>query len=160
MDNWERFDETTLPNKKAFYSTLNMKNITDVDYRHANSVFKKFGLKNLGEYHDLYVQSDTLLLADVFENFRNLYIKVYELDPAHFLITPVLAWQACLKKAGVELELLTDANMLLMVEKGISGGMWHAIHRYAKANTKYMKNYDEEKESLFLKYLDANNLYG
>ena len=98
IDNWERFNEILLPNKEAFYSNLNMEDITDSDYRHANKVFKEFKLKNLGEYHDLFVQSDTLLLADVFENFRNMCIKVYELDPAHFLSAPVLAWKACLKK--------------------------------------------------------------
>ena len=101
MDNWERFDETLLPSKEAFYSKLNMEDITDTDYRHANKVFKEFKLKNVGEYHDLYVQSDTLLLADVFENFRNICIKVYELDPAHFLTVPGLAWQAFLKKTDV-----------------------------------------------------------
>ena len=98
MDNWERFDETSLPDKESFYSSLNMENIKDIDYRHGNNVFKKFKLKNLGEYHNLYVSSDTLLLADVFENFINMYIKMYELDPAHFLSLPGLAWQACLKK--------------------------------------------------------------
>ena len=98
MDNWEKFDETSIPDKESFYSSLNMENINDIDYRHGNNVFKKFKLKNLGEYHDLYVQSDTLLLADVLENFRNMCIKVYELDPAHFLSLPGLAWQACLKK--------------------------------------------------------------
>ena len=90
MDNWERFNDILLPNKETFYSNLNMEDITDTDYRHANKVFKEFKLKNLGEYHDLYVQSDTLLLADVFENFRSIYIKVYELDPAHFLTAPGL----------------------------------------------------------------------
>ena len=97
MDNWERFNETSLPNKESFYSSLNMENIDEFDYRHGNNVFKKFKLKNLGEYHNLYVQSDTLLLADVFENFRNICIKVYELDPAHSLSLLGLAWQACLK---------------------------------------------------------------
>ena len=93
------------------------------------------------------MQSDTLLLADVFENFRNMCIKVYELDPAHFLSLPGLAWQACLnKKTNVKLELLTDYDMLLMVEEGIRGGICHSIHRHAKANTKYMKNYDKNKE--------------
>ena len=90
MDNWERFNETSLPNKEPFYSNLNMENIDDIDYRHGNNVFKRFKLKNLGEYHVLYVQSDTLLLADVFENFRNTCLKVYELDPAHFLSLPGL----------------------------------------------------------------------
>ena len=143
MDNWERYNETSLPNKESFYSNLNMENIEDIDYRHGNNVFKRFKLKNLGEYHDLYVQSDTLLLADVFENFRNTYLKVCELDPAHFLSLPGLAWQACLKKTNVKLELLTDYDMLLMVEEGIRGGICHSIHRYAKANNKYVKNYDE-----------------
>ena len=96
-----------------------MENIDDIDYRHGNNVFKRFKLKHLGEYHDLYVQSDTLLLADVFENFRNTCLKVYELDPAHFLSLPGLAWQACLKKTNIKLELLTDYGRRLMVEEGI-----------------------------------------
>ena len=128
MDNWERFNETSLPDKKDFYSNLSIEDITDTDYIHANKVFKKFKLKLLGDYHDLYVQSDTLLLADVFENFRNMCIKVYEQDLPHFLSAPGLAWQACLKKTGVGLELLTDNDMLLMVEKKIRSGICHAIH--------------------------------
>ena len=136
-----------------------MKNIDDIDYRHGNNVFKIFKLKNLEEYHDLYVQSDTLLLADVFENFRNKCLEAYELDPAHFLSLSGLAWQACLKKTNIELELLTDYDMLLMLEEGIRGGICHSIHRYAKANNKYMNNYDKNKESSYIQYLDANNLY-
>ena len=93
------------------------------------------------------MQSDTLLFADAFANFRNMGIKIYQLDPAHFLTAPGLAWQACLKKIGVELDLLNNANMLLIVEEGIRGGMCHAVHRYAKAKNKYVKNYDEEEES-------------
>ena len=155
MDNWERFDETSLPSKESFYSNLNMENIEDIDYRHGNNIFKIFNLKNIGEYHDLYVQSDTLLLADVFEKC----LEVYELDPAHFLSLPGLAWKACLKKTNVELESLTDYDMLLMVEEGIRGGICHSIHRYAKAN-KYMKDYNKNIESSYIQYLDANNLYG
>ena len=131
-----------------------MENIDDIDYRHGNNVFKRFKLKNLGEYHDLYVQSDALLLADVFENFRK-----YELDPAHFLSLPGLAWQTCLKKTNIKLELFTDYDMLLMVKEGIRGGICHSIHRHAKANNKYMKNYDKNEESSYIQYLDANNLY-
>ena len=140
MDSWQRFDETSLPDKEAFYSNLNMENITDVGYRHGKTVFEYLINKNLGDYHDLYVQSDTLLLAVVFKNFRNMCIKVYVLYPAHFLSAPGLAWQVCLKKTEVKLELLTDVDILLMVEKGIRGGICHAIYRYAKANNKYMKN--------------------
>ena len=159
MDSLEIFNEISLPDKEAFYSNLNIVHITDVEYKHAKIVFKSLINKNLGDYHDLYVQSDTLLLADVFENFINNCVKVYELDPAHFLSAPRLVWQACLKKAKVKLELLTDADMLLIVEKGIRGRICHAIHRYVKANNKYMKDYNKDKEESFLEYVDANNLY-
>ena len=159
-DSWERFDETALPDKETFYSNLHMEDVTDVDHKHAKRVFKSLNNKNLGDYYDLYVQRDTLLLADAFENFRNMCIKVYELDPAHFLSAPGLAWQACLKKIWAELELLTDVDILLMVEKGLRGGIYHAILRYAKANNKYMKDYNKDEEESFLEYDDANNLYG
>ena len=102
MDNWERFNETSLPSKESFYSNLNMENIEVIDYRDGNNVLNKFKLNNLGDYHDLYVQSDTLLLPDVFENFRDMCLKEYELDPAHFLSLTRLAWQACLKKTNIE----------------------------------------------------------
>ena len=119
MYSWGRFNETSLPGKEAFYSNLNMEDISDVDYRHVKRVFKNLSSKNLGYYHDLHVQSDTILFSDVFENFRNMCIKVYELDSAHFLSAPGLAWEGCLKKTEVKLELLTDVDILLMVEKGI-----------------------------------------
>ena len=160
MDSWERFNETSLPSKKEFYSNLNMEDIDEVDYRHGNNVLKSLKLENLGDYHDLYVKSDTLLLADVFENFRDMCLKEYELDPAHFVSLLGLAWQACLKKTNMELELLTDYDMLLMVQKGIRGGICHSIQRYAKANNKYKKNYKSNEESSYIQYLDANNLYG
>ena len=116
MDDWEKFNEKSLPEKKDF----NMEDITDVDYAHAKSLCKKFEINNLGEYHDLYGQSDTLLLADVFENFQNMCLKIYELDPEKFLSAPGSARQADLKKTKVKLDLITDIDMLLMVEKGIS----------------------------------------
>ena len=96
----------------------------------------------------------------MFENFRDMCIKEYDLDSAHFLSLPGLAWQACLKKTNMELELLRDYDMLLMVEEGIRGGICHSIHRYAKANNKYMKNYNKNEESSYIQYLDASNLYG
>ena len=160
IDNWERFDENTIPLKEAFYSELNLENITDKDYEHVKKVWKVFKIKNLDEYHDLYVQCDAFLFADVYENFRNTCIKIYRLDPAHFLFAPGLIWQACFKKTKVKLELLTDIDMLLMVEKGTRGGICQAIHRHAKANNKYMKNYNKDVLSSYLMYLDANNLYG
>ena len=111
------------------------------------------------ENHDLYVLSDTLLLPDVFENFGDKCIAIYELDLTHFLSAPGLAWQPCLKNTGVKLELLTDIDMLLMVENGIRGKICQATHRYAKANDKYMNNYDKSIESSYM-CLDTNNLYG
>ena len=137
-----------------------MEDITDVDYRQGNTVFEYLIDKNLGDYHDLYVQSHTLFFADVSENFRSTCIEVYELDPVHFLSAPRLAWQAYLKKTEVKLELLTDVDMSLVVEKGIRGGIFRAIYRYAKANNRYMKNYNKDKEESFVQYLDDNNLYG
>ena len=98
IDSWERFDETSLPDKEVLYSSLNMENITDADHRHANNVFKEFRLTTLGDYHDLYAQSDTLLLPDLFENFRNKCTEMYELYAVHFLSAPGLAMEACLKK--------------------------------------------------------------
>ena len=135
IDSWKRFKEESLPDKQSSYCELNKEHITHEDYAHAQLVWNTFNIKNLGEYHDLYVQSDTALLADVFKNFRDKCIEIYELDPAHFLTAPGLVWNACLKKTEVELEFLTD-------------------------NNKYMKNYNKNKESPFLIYDDANNLYG
>ena len=137
-----------------------MDDITDADYMHAKRVYKEFEIKHLGEYHDLCLKSDTLLSADVFENFRKMCLKICHLDPVKFLSVPGLAWQAALKKTEVKLELLTDIDMLLMVEKGIRGGICNAIHRHAKADNKYMKDYDKNKESSYLKYWDVSNSYG
>ena len=140
MDSWGKFNETILPTKKAFYSNLNLEDISNEDYLHSQKVWDVFKIKDLGGYHDLYGQSDTLLLADVYENFRNMCLEKYQLDSAYFVSAPGLACQACLKKTGVKLELLTDIEMLLMIEKGTRGGICQATHRYAKANNKYMKN--------------------
>ena len=160
MDKWEKFKEESLPDKESFCSKLNNEHIADEDYAHTQKVWNTFNIKNLGEYHDLYVQSDTLLLTDVFENFIDKCIERYELDPAHFLSAPGLASKACLKKTEVKLELLTDNDTLLMFEKGIRGGMCQVSHHYAEANNKYLKNYEKNIESSYIEYLDANNLSG
>ena len=159
MDSWKRFKEKSLPDKESFYSELNKEGITDENYAYAQKVWNTYNIKNLGEYHDLYVQSDTLLLADVLKNFKDKCKEIYELDPAHFLSAPGLAWQAYLKKTEVKLELLIDI-MLLMFEKGIRGGMCQVSHHYAKANNKYLKNYDKNTKSSYIEYLDASCLYG
>ena len=137
-----------------------MEDITDADYTHPKRVCKDFEIKNLGENHDLYVQSVTLLLADAFGNFGNMCFNIYELDPSKFLSAPGLAWEAALKKTKVKLDLVTDIDMLLTVEKGIRGGICHFIYRSAKANNKYMKDYDKNKELSYLQYWDVNNSYG
>ena len=122
MDSWERFNETSLPPKKYFYSKLILEDVSDKDYLHAQKVFEEY-CTDVGDYHDLYVQTDTFLVADVFEKFRDKCIGIYGLDPSDFYSAPGLAWQACLKKTNVKLELLTDYQMLLMIEEGIRRGM-------------------------------------
>ena len=156
----EKIEKESLPDKEYFYSELNKEHISDEDYARAHEVWNTSKIRNLGEYHDLYVQLDTALLADVLESFRDKCLEIYKLDPVYFLNAPGLTWRSCLKKTQVKLELLTDNNMLMMFEKGIRGGMCQATYRYAKANNKYIKNYDKNKKSSFLMYIDANNLYG
>ena len=146
LRNWEKIDEKTLPEKEDLYNRLNIEFITDADYTHAKRVCQDIEIKNLGEYHDFHVQSDTLLLADILENFQNMSLEIYELDPALFTSAPGLAWKAALKNTTVKLDLSTDVDMSLMVEKGIRGGLFHAIHQYEEANNKYIKNYDENNE--------------
>ena len=160
MDSYDRFNEEELPDKSAFYSSFDMEGISDNDYRHAERVFNKFNSKNLGEYHDIYVQSDTLLLSDIFTNFRKLCLDTYKLDPVCFLSLPGFACRACLKYTKVKLELISEIDMILFTEKGIRGGICHSIHRNAKANNKYMEDYKKNEKSSFLIYTDYNNLYG
>ena len=160
MSSWDKFKES-LPPTEAFYSELNMNKISEDDYQHAQQVWKEFGIRNLGDYHNLYLRTNVVLLANVFEAFRDTCLKHYSLDPAHFYMAPGLAWKACIKKTRVILELLTDPDMLLMFERGIRGGITQAVHRYTSSNNKYMGDlYDPNKESSYIQYLDTNNLYG
>ena len=124
------------------------------------NVWNTFNCQTLQDYHDIYLKSDVLLLADVFESFRKMCLNHYQLDPCHYYTAPGLAWDACLKLTKQELQLLTDYDMLMMFEQGIRGGITHISKRYAEANNKYMKNFDKTKPSTFIQYLDANNLYG
>ena len=156
----DKLSETQLPPKEEFYSKLNDEDISDEDYQHAKKMWNTFRCKTIKDYHDLYLKSDVLLLADVFENFRKNCIKHYNLDPVHYYTSPGLAWDACLKTTGQNLELLSDYDMLMMFERGIRGGITHISKRYSEANNKYMKSYDPDKKSKFIQYLDANNLYG
>ena len=161
MDSEEKFNDTKLPPREAFYSKLSGRGITEKDYKHACNVWNSFKMKTFKEYHELYNITDVLLLADVFENFRDLCLKIYGLDPVYYFTAPGLAWDACLKITGIELELLSETNMLLMFEKGIRGGISIISNRYGRANNKYMqKGFNKNKPSKYLMYLDANNLYG
>ncbi|KAK3782744.1 hypothetical protein RRG08_037743 [Elysia crispata] len=160
MDSWERFEETQLPPKEDFYSKLTGANISDSDYAHAQRVWETFGCQTLGNYTDLYCRTDVLLLADVFENFRKTSQKQYGLDPANYYTSPGLSWDALLKKTGVELELLTDYDQHLFIEKGMRGGISMVSKRHARANNPAVEGYDPEKPNNHILYLDANNLYG
>ena len=138
-----------------------MSGISEKDHQHTCKVWNEFGLKNMGDYHDLYLEADVILLANVFESFRKVCLDNYGLDPAHFYTAPGLAWKACLKKTGVNLELLQDPDMLLMFERGIRGGITQSVHKWAIANNPYMGcEYDPLRPTNYLQYLDANNLYG
>ena len=119
MDNWDKFKETVLPPKEAFYSKLAMAGVNEEDYEHARRVWVEFGVKDLGEYYDLYLKMDVILLVNVFEAFRKVCLDNYRLDPAHVYTTPGLAWKACLKKTRIRLELILDPNMLLMLSEGL-----------------------------------------
>ena len=161
INSWDRFEETQLPPINAFYSNLNISLISEDDYQCAQKVWKEIGIRNLGDYHDLYLRTDVVLLANAFEAFRDTCLRYYSIDPAHFYTSPGLAWKACLKHTGIQLELLTDPDMLLMFERGIRGGITQAVPKYASANNKYMGDrFDPKSESSYLQYLDANNLYG
>ena len=161
MTDFDKLNVSELPPKKNFYSKLNDSNISNEEYEHAQKVWKEFNCTTMRNYHDLYLKTDVLLLADVMENYRNICIDNYGLDPLWYYTAQGLAWDAALKISKIELELLTNPDMYLMVENGIRGGISTIMKRYAKANNPYTNNFDPEKESTYIQYLDANNnLYG
>ncbi len=160
MTDFSKLSATSLPPKEAFYSQLTNSHITDKDYEHAQKVWKAFDCKTMRDYHDLYLKTDVLLLADVMTEFRKTCKKAYGLDALHYYTSPGLAWDAMLKYTGIELDLISDSDMYLMIEKGIRGGVSSIMKRYSKANHKYLDDYDPEKPSQYILYLDANNLYG
>ena len=160
MDSFEKFKNKELPTKEQFYSILNDEHITDEEYEHAKDVWETFYMKNMGDYHDLYLVSDVLLLTDVSENFRKTCMQYYKLDPCHYFTSPALSWDAMLKMTNIKLELMTDIDMFQFIEKGMRGGVSYIANRYGNANNKYVKEDDEKAPSKYIMYLDANNLYG
>ncbi|KAK5647553.1 hypothetical protein RI129_002445 [Pyrocoelia pectoralis] len=160
VDALDKLDVTKLPQKDDFFDKLHKKEISDDEYNRAQEVWNVFNCKTLGEYSDIYLKSDVLLLADIFENYREKCLHNYEVDPAHYFTAPGLSWDAMLKKTGVELELLTDIDMLHFFKGGVRGGVSTCTQRTAIANNKFLPNYDPSKPTSFIIYLDACNLYG
>lgn len=160
MKSWKSFSEKQLPSKECFYNSLTDKGVSNEEYMHAQAVWDTFNIDNMGQYTDLYLKTDVYLLTDVFENFRAVCKKNYRLDPAFYLTAPSLSFDAMLLKTEIELELLSDLEIIRLIQKGIRGGICLCSTRHAKANNIYMDNYDETKSSSFLIYIDCNNLYG
>ena len=155
MNNFERLNELELSPIEEFYSRLNDSNVSAQDYEHAQKVWKHFNIKNMGEYQNLYLKTDVILLADIFENFRDVCNENYKLDPAWYYTSPGLSWDSLLEKTEMTLDLLSDVDMFLFIENGIRGGVSMNSNRYGKANNKYMKSHDPNEESEYITYLDA-----
>ena len=162
IDSWEKIHHPELPPQEAFYSKLKLEGISDDDYKHAQNVYTSFKCRSFYDYHMLYLKTDVILLADIFENFRAMCLEHYRLDPANYLTAASLAWDAMLLKTNAELDLITNPEILDMFEKSKRGGLtFVGSKRYAKANNKDMgEHFDKTKDSSYITYVDANNLYG
>ena len=156
MDSFKKFSEDKLADRCEFYSSLKDECISEKDYLHAINVWNTLKRKTMCNYHDLYLKTDVLLLADIFEKFLNTYLEYYGLDPCHYFRSPGLSWDAMLKMTRIEFELISDIEMYLFIEKGIS----YNAKRFSKANNKYMKLFDDKKTSKYIMYLDINDLHG
>ena len=160
LNSFKRFDETELPSKDKFFSSVKNEGITEKGYEKAKNIWNTFGMKTLGEYYDLYLKTDVLLLCDVFEKFINTCLNYYGLDPCHYFSSPRLSFDAMLKMTKIELDHISDIDMDFFIEKDMRGGISCIAKRYSKANNKYAKDYDNTKENTFNMYFDINNLYG
>ena len=160
MDSFRKFSADKLPGRCEFFSSLKNKCISEKGYLKADNIWNVFKVNTMGDYQDLHLKTDVLLLADVFEKFINMCLDYYELDPCHYFSSPGLSWDAMLKMNKMELELISDIDIHLFIEKGMRGGISYIAKRNSKRNNKYMECYDSSKESKYITYLDANNLYG
>ena len=152
VDSFEKFNNTKLPSKEQFYSQLNNEHISDDNYKHAKQ-WTTFGCQSLQDYHNLYLSTDTLLLAVVFENFRTICLDTYQLDPAHYYTAPGLAWDAALKYTDVKLDTLVDINQHLFIERGMRGGISMITHRHFEANNPLMEDYNPGECTSYILYL-------
>ena len=152
IDSFKKFDQTELPTKEQFYSILNDQHITNDENNNAKKVWKVFNIKTMGEYHDLYLKNDVLLLTDVFKSFRKTCLQYYKLDPCHYFTSLGLSWDAMLKMTNIKLELMTDVDMFQFIKKALHSGVSYISKRYGKANNKYMKEYDEKAPSKYIIY--------
>ena len=160
VDSFKKFSEDKLPDTCEFFRYLKDECISEKDYLHATNVWNVFKMNTMGDYHDLYLKKNVFLLADVFEKLINTCLEYYRLDPCHYFSIPGLSWDAMLKMIGIELELISDIDMHLFIEKGIRGGISCIAKRHSKANNKYMQSYDVNEPSKFIVHLDAKKLFG
>ena len=160
LRSFKKFSENKLPDRSKFFSSLKDVCISEKQHLKAVDVWNLFKINTKGDYHDLYLKTDVLLLADVFEKFINTCLDYYGLDPSHYFGSPGLSWEAMLKRTKIELDLISDIDMHLLIEKGMRGGISYIAKRHSKTNNKYMQSYDAKKPGKFVTYLDANNLYG
>ena len=160
LRSFKKFSENKLPDRSKFFSSLKDVCISEKQHLKAVDVWNLFKINTKGDYHDLYLKTDVLLLADVFEKFINTCLDYYGLDPSHYFGSPGLSWEAMLKRTKIELDLISDIDMHLLIEKGMRGGISYIAKRHSKTNNKYMQSYDAKKPGKFITYLDANNLYG
>lgn len=160
ISSFEKLDETRLPDKNSFYNKMTLKQVSDPDYQHAQNVWQTFKIRTLGEYSDLYLLTDVLLLTDIYENFRDTSLKTHELDPAYYITLPSYSWDCMLKKTGVTLDTIQDHDMYLFFEKGIRGGITQCCKRMSKANNQHCAHFNKSLPSKYISYVDANNLYG
>ena len=161
MNAFDKFDDEQLPSTEQFYSRLTEEDITNDDYNRAKQIWKHFGIKSMGEYHDFNLKTDVLLLTDVIENFRDMCLSYFGLDPVYYCTLPNSAFDAMLKLTGIEIDLVYDQHMYEIMESGLRGGMTQTTCKKVEANNKYLgSDYDKKKASSYINYLDANNLYG